>query len=109
MANKKRKRLGHTRPRLSNAPIKGKSRVDEVAKLAEQIGMPLLPWQHHVLEDMLKIDSKGNFHTTESNDYTGLFPAITGPNGTTNYMSTVVPAGACNSCHGVSTAKLYAN
>ena len=61
MANKKRKRLGHTKPRLSNAPIKGKSRVDEVAKLAEQIGMPLLPWQHHVLEDMLKIDSKGNF------------------------------------------------
>jgi hypothetical protein len=23
--------------------------------------MPLLPWQYHVLEDMLKIDSKGNF------------------------------------------------
>jgi hypothetical protein len=61
MATKKRKRLGHTKPRLSNAPIKGKSRVDEVAKLAEQIGMPLLPWQHHVLEDMLKIDAKGNF------------------------------------------------
>ena len=61
MATKKRKRLGQTKPRLSNAPIKGKSRVDEVAKLAEQIGMPLLPWQHHVLEDMLKIDAKGNF------------------------------------------------
>ena len=61
MATKKRKRLGQTKPRLSNAPIKGKSRIDEVAKLAEQIGMPLLPWQYHVLEDMLKIDSKGNF------------------------------------------------
>ncbi len=55
------------------------------------------------------IDSKGNFHTTESNDYTGLFPAITGPNGTTNYMSSSVPSGACNSCHGVSTAVLYGN
>jgi cytochrome c553 len=55
------------------------------------------------------IDSKGNFHTTESNDYTGLFPAITGPNGTTNYMSSSVSSGACNSCHGVSTAELYGN
>ena len=41
--------------------LKGASRIDEVEDLAEKIGMPLLPWQHYVLEDMLSVDSKGNF------------------------------------------------
>jgi cytochrome c553 len=61
------------------------------------------------LKYTVAIDSKGNFYTTESNTYTGLYPAITGPNGTTNYMSTTIGSGACNSCHGASTSALFAN
>lgn len=61
------------------------------------------------LKHSIQIDSKGNFHTTEAIDYTGLYAAITGPNGTTNYMGSSLSNGACNSCHGSATAKLYAN
>ncbi len=57
----------------------------------------------------IAIDSKGNFHTTEAVDVSNLYPAITGPSGTTQYMSTKPPTGACNSCHGVSTDKLWSN
>lgn len=57
----------------------------------------------------IAIDSKGNFHTTEAVDVSNLYPAITGPSGTTQYMSTKPPTGACNSCHGVSTDKLWGN
>jgi phage terminase large subunit-like protein len=35
--------------------------MQEVADLAEKIGMPLLEWQRFVLEDMLRIDEKGQF------------------------------------------------
>ena len=55
------------------------------------------------------IDSKGNFHTTESVNVTNLYPAITGPGGTTQYMSSKPATGACNSCHGSSTDRLWAN
>lgn len=53
-------------PRLSNAPIKGKSRIDEVEKWLPGLeidGQPakLLPWQKHVLTDLLKVDKKGKF------------------------------------------------
>lgn len=61
------------------------------------------------LKHVIKIDSKGNFHTTEQIDMTGLYPAITGPGGTTKYMSSSPGNGACNSCHGVSTDKIWAN
>ena len=55
------KRKGSTKPRLSNAPVKGKSRIDEVLKWMEGLKsegepMKLLPWQEHVLTDMLKVD-----------------------------------------------------
>lgn len=61
------------------------------------------------LKHTIQIDSKGNFHTTESIDYTGLYAAITGPSGTTNYMSSSLTNGSCNTCHGVSTSKLWGN
>lgn len=61
------------------------------------------------LKYTIQIDSKGNFHTTESNDFTGLFPVITGADGIPHYMSSSLSSGSCNSCHGVSTGKLYAN
>jgi phage terminase large subunit-like protein len=56
-----KKVLGLTKPRIQSPPIKGESRIAEVAELAEKIGMPLLPWQHYVLEDMLKVDKEGMF------------------------------------------------
>jgi HNH endonuclease len=52
---------GLVEPRLHSPFLKGKSRIDEVAQLAEKIGMPLLPWQHFVLEDMLRVDADGGF------------------------------------------------
>ena len=59
-------RKGSTLPRLSNAPIKGKSRIDELEEWLKKIeidGQPakLLPWQKHVLTDMLKVDKKMRF------------------------------------------------
>jgi hypothetical protein len=62
-----------------------------------------------ILKYTIQIDSKGNFYTTESIDVAGLYPAATGSDGTPHYMSSSLSSGACNSCHGVSTAKLWAN
>lgn len=56
-----RKRVGSAKPRLTNAPIKGRSRIDEVKPWLEEIGQTLLPWQEHVLTDMLKVDKNGQF------------------------------------------------
>ena len=53
--------LGNTKPRLQTPQIKGESRVAEVADLAIKIGMPLLPWQQYVLEDMLKVNADGQY------------------------------------------------
>lgn len=55
------KRKGNTKPRLQNAPIKGKSRIDEVKKFLTNCKLELLPWQEYVLTDMLKVDTKGMF------------------------------------------------
>jgi phage terminase large subunit-like protein len=53
--------MGHVKPRVHTPFLKGDSRVQEVADLAEKIGMPLLEWQRFILEDMLRIDEKGEF------------------------------------------------
>ena len=58
---KKKPLLGSTKPRIQTPPLKGTSRIAEVVDLAKKIGMPLLPWQEYVLEDMLKVDTAGNF------------------------------------------------
>jgi phage terminase large subunit-like protein len=58
---KKKPLIGAVKPRIHSPLLKGASRIDEVANLAEKIGMPLLPWQHFVLEDMLKVDKDGMF------------------------------------------------
>ena len=54
-------RTGATRPRLENTPLKGITRGGEVAQLAEDIGLPLLPWQSYVLNDLLTIDKNKQF------------------------------------------------
>ena len=61
------------------------------------------------LKHTIQIDSKGNFHTTDNIDFTGLYAAVTGPSGTTQYMGSSLSSGACNSCHGSSTSKLWGN
>lgn len=54
-------------------------------------------------------DAKGNFYTTESIDFgNGLYPVVQGLS-TANYMSSSITSGQCNSCHGVSTDKIWAN
>ena len=54
-------RRGQIKPRLHSPLLKGKSRIDEVSELADKIGMPLLPWQYFVLEDMLRVGDDGAF------------------------------------------------
>ena len=50
--------LGVTEPRLHSAWLKGPSKGKEVSDLADSIGLPLLPWQRLVLDDMLTYDKK---------------------------------------------------
>ncbi len=48
--------LGSTTPRVYTPLLKGKSKADEVADLAEKIGLPLIPWQRWVLDDLLTVN-----------------------------------------------------
>jgi hypothetical protein len=61
------------------------------------------------LKYTILVDGKGNFYTTNYIDFTGgLYPSVQGTN-STHYMSSTISMGQCNSCHGVSTDKLWAN
>jgi len=62
------------------------------------------------LKYTIEVDAKGNFYTTDAIDFSGgLYPSITGTSGDVQYMSTTTTIGACNSCHGVSTNKIFVN
>lgn len=61
-AKEPKKRFGVTEPRVHTPIHKGKTRMQEVADLADAIGLPLLPWQRWVLDDFLSVDSKGEFN-----------------------------------------------
>jgi phage terminase large subunit-like protein len=54
-------RKGATEPRLHSPYLKGPNRGDEIAELAESIGLPLLPWQDFVIRDMTSINEDGMF------------------------------------------------
>lgn len=57
----------------------------------------------------LQVDKSGNFYTTSPISFAnGLYPAITSSAGT-RYMPSAAITGACNSCHGVVNAKLWAD
>jgi hypothetical protein len=43
--------IGSTTPRVHTPLLKSKSKVNEVADLAEKISMPLIPWQRFALDD----------------------------------------------------------
>ena len=61
------------------------------------------------LKHTLQVDGLGNFYTTETIDFgSGLYPAVVGKN-STKYMSSSTTNGQCNSCHGSSTDKIFAN
>ena len=64
---------------------------------------------NQVLVATINGDAKGNFFTTASINFgTGLYPEVTGAHGTKS-MAATITQGACNSCHGVSTGRLYTN
>jgi len=54
-------RQGATEPRLHSPYLTGHTRGDEIAQLAESIGLPLLPWQDFVIRDMTTVDESGMF------------------------------------------------
>ena len=61
------------------------------------------------LVESIEVDSKGNFYTTKDIDFgSGLFPTVAGISSAKKHMSFKVANGSCNSCHGVSTDKLWA-
>ena len=53
--------IGSTTPRIHTPLLKGNSKAQEVADLADKMGMPLIPWQRWVLEDMLSVDDAAMF------------------------------------------------
>ena len=58
--------------------------------------------------DSLYGDGSGSFYTTSSINFgSGLYPAVVGSNGAVKYMVNSISQGACNGCHGVSTAKIW--
>jgi len=57
----------------------------------------------------LQVDKSGNFYTTSPVSFAnGLYPAIISSAGT-RYMPNAAVTGACNSCHGVANANLWAD
>ena len=53
-------------------------------------------------------DALGNFYTTASVDFSGgLYPAVSSTSGSVAYMPASITTGACGSCHGSSTGKIY--
>ena len=61
MAKRAPKLTGAKLPRLNTPWVGGKSRVDEIAALADAIGQPLLGWQKTILKDMCSVDKKNMF------------------------------------------------
>jgi len=53
--------IGSTTPRIHTPLLTGNSKAQEVADLAVQIGMPLIPWQRWVLDDLLTVDDAQMF------------------------------------------------
>jgi phage terminase large subunit-like protein len=48
--------IGSTEPRIYTPLLKGKSKAQEVSDLADKIGLPLIPWQRWVLDDLLAVN-----------------------------------------------------
>ncbi len=60
-----------------------------------------------ILKHTIQVDALGNFYTTETIEFgSGLYPSITSKN-SVKYMSSKITNGQCNSCHGVSTSRIW--
>jgi len=60
------------------------------------------------LKATIEVDGNGNFYTTENIDFaSGVYPTITGSSGDIHYMTSSIQMGQCNSCHGVTTNKIW--
>jgi phage terminase large subunit-like protein len=53
--------LGSEKARLHSPLLETKSKADQVIELADKIGMPLLPWQKWICQDLLSVDDDGMF------------------------------------------------
>jgi len=53
--------IGSTEPRIHTPLLKGRSKAQEVSDLADKIGLPLIPWQRWVLDDLLSVDNDNNW------------------------------------------------
>ena len=59
------------------------------------------------LELTVEVDALGNFYTTENIDFgNGLYTSVEG-NSDIIHMNSIVTTGQCNSCHGVSTDRIW--
>jgi len=58
---KKKPLRGALKPRLHSPWLKGKTKGDQIAELAERIGQPLLAWQKLILDDMCGVDKDDMF------------------------------------------------
>lgn len=57
---------------------------------------------------VIEVDSKGNFYTTENINFgEGLYISVQGPTAEIRKESAITH-GSCNSCHGVSTERIWA-
>lgn len=57
----------------------------------------------------LTSDLSGNFHTGSSINFgTGVYVSVEGSGGTLKSMNASITSGACNSCHGSSASKIWA-
>ena len=57
----------------------------------------------------LEVDQLGNFYTTENVKFKDdVYPSVIGLSGVETFMATPISTGSCNSCHGVSTTRVWA-
>jgi hypothetical protein len=56
----------------------------------------------------IEVDGNGNFYSTEKVKFKkDVYPTVEGINGGVKFMSTPISNGNCNSCHGVTTNKIW--
>lgn len=54
------------------------------------------------------VNKSGSFYTNSSINFgNGIYVSVTGSSGTVKHMGTAITSGACNSCHGSSTSKVW--
>ncbi len=62
-----------------------------------------------LLKYTVEVDGLGNFYTTENIDFgNGLYASVE-RNSSTQNMASSITTGQCNSCHGISTDKIWTN